>query len=138
VKWIELEATTSPSQVASRKVAIRFTDGEVLRGFVEGDPEGHLHAVVLRLRPEEAPAGTSLRHLAVPHAAVKAIFYVREFDGRPEEDRGGASERFLETITRAPLVGALEELDMLARLRDSGVIGDDEYQAKRSKVLERM
>ena len=134
IKWVDLPDAPAAAP-GRRKVAIRFLDGEVLRGFVEGELERHRYGLVTSLAPETGDAPS--RRLGVPFSAIKAIFYVREFDGRPPEDRG-PSDSYISTTTMAPLLGALEEMDMLARLRDGGLLTDDEYQVKRTQILERM
>ena len=116
-----------------RKFAIRFLDGEVLRGHAAGEIKRHRYGLALHLQPElEGPT----RHLAVPFSAIKALFYVREFDGRIEEEQGFPSDSYVAKRTMAPLLDVLEEMDALSRLHRSGVLNDAEYQAKRAQLLE--
>ena len=87
----------------------------------------------MHLQPElEGPT----RRLAVPFSAIKALFYIREFDGRIEEEQGLPSESYVARRTMAPLLDVLEEMDALSRLHRSGVLNDVEYQAKRAQLLE--
>ncbi|TMD05065.1 MAG: hypothetical protein E6J02_11870 [Chloroflexi bacterium] len=148
VKFVELPETEPESH--TKKVAIRFLDGEVLRGWVGGEVVRHRYGVALHLHPEK-PNGDgsgngngsakgngssgSLR-LAIPFSAIKALFYVREFDGRVEEDKGVPSEAYLARRTMAPLLDVLEEMDMLSRLHRGGLLTDAEYQSKRAQLLE--
>ena len=148
VKFVELPETEPESH--TKKVAIRFLDGEVLRGWVGGEVVRHRYGVALHLHPE-MPNGDgsgngngsakgngssgSLR-LAIPFSAIKALFYVREFDGRVEEDKGVPSEAYLARRTMAPLLDVLEEMDMLSRLHRGGLLTDAEYQSKRAQLLE--
>ncbi len=135
VKWVELPlAGTAPPKSPTRRVAIRFLDGEVLRGDVDGASR-HRYGVVLLLHPERQGPD---RRLGIPFSAIKALFYVREFDGRPAEERGTDSDAYLAKRTMAPLLDVLEEMDMLNRLHQNGVLSDEEFQNKRSNVLERM
>ncbi len=116
-----------------RKFAIRFLDGEVLRGHAAGEIKRHRYGLALHLHPElDGPN----RHLAVPFSAIKALFYVREFDGRIEEEQGLPSDSYVAKRTMAPLLDVLEEMDALSRLHRSGVLDDAEYQAKRARLLE--
>src|SRR5207245_4947877 len=82
----------------TRKVAIRFLDGEVLRGHLDGTLERHRYGVVLNLHAEHADS--PVRKLGIPFSAVKALFFIREFDARGE-DAGSASEAYLARRTMA-------------------------------------
>ena len=141
VKWVELpHSDRHQPETPGRKVAIRFLDGEVLRGHIDGALERHRYGIILHLHSEnleEAKAGDGMRRLGIPFSAVKALFYLREFDGRHPEDRGAAPESYLARRTMAPLLDVLEEMDMLERLHQGGILSDDEYAAKRTHVLER-
>src|SRR6478735_758268 len=84
VKWVELPRDPDlASETPTRKVAIRFLDGEVLRGHLDGTLERHRYGVVLHLHAEQADS--PIRKLGIPFSAVKALFFVREFDARGEE-----------------------------------------------------
>jgi len=119
----------------TRKVAIRFLDGEVLRGHLDGTLERHRYGVVLHLHAEQSDS--PIRKLGIPFSAVKALFFVREFDARGEE-AGTASDAYLARRTMAPLLDVLEEMDMLTRLHRDGLLSDHEYASKRTLVLERL
>jgi hypothetical protein len=146
VKWVAMPiASTNGSVLQLRKVAVRFVDGEVMRGHMDGRVERHRYALVLTLHPEESSeAGKateeveSVRRLAIPFNAIKAIFYVRQFDGRIEDDQGTPSEDYIARRTIAPLIDVLEEMDMLQRLHRGGLLTDAEYESKRTQVLERL
>ena len=140
VAWIPLSAVKMVEllmdkelEAKGRKVAIRFLDGEVLRGHAAGEIKRHRYGLALHLHPETTGAP---RRLAVPFSAIKALFYIREFDGRDEEDHGHPSEAYLARRTMAPLLDVLEEMDALSRLHRGGLLSDAEYQSKRSQLLE--
>ena len=144
VAWIPMSAVKVVEYPAdggheahSKKVAIRFLDGEVLRGHLGGEVRRHRFGISLYLHPEK-PDGTGLgvQRIAVPFSAIKALFYVREFDGRETEDKGLPSDAYLARRTMAPLLEVLEEMDMLARLHKGGVLTDEEFKSKRSQLLE--
>jgi hypothetical protein len=137
VKWVEFPTPEQPmTESPTRKVAIRFLDGEVLRGHIDGTLARHRYGIVLNFHPEER--GGPVRRLGIPFSAVKALFYLREFDGRAPEDKGMVSDSYLARRTMAPLMDVLEEMDMLARLHQGGVLSDEEYQSKRTQVLEEL
>src|SRR5207245_10823669 len=122
VKWVELPRDQNlASETPTRKVAIRFLDGEVLRGHLDGTLERHRYGVVLHLHGEQADS--PIRKLGIPFSAVKALFFIREFDARGEE-AGSASEAYLARRTMAPLLDVLEEMDMLTRLHRDGLLSD--------------
>ena len=134
VKMVEFppEEAEVEAPVQGRKVAIRFLDGEVLRGNTAGEIKRHRYGVALHLHPE---GDGELRRLGVPFSAIKALFYIREFDGR-DEDQGLPSEAYLARRTMAPLLDVLEEMDALSRLHRGGLLTDAEYESKRSQLLE--
>jgi hypothetical protein len=133
VKWVELPRDKNLSDTPTRKVAIRFLDGEVLRGHLDGTLERHRYGVVLHLHAEQTDS--PIRKLGIPFSAVKALFFIREFDARGE-DAGTASDAYLARRTMAPLLDVLEEMDALSRLHRGGLLSDAEYQSKRSQLLE--
>ncbi len=137
VKMVELPMAEAPveaqNESQSRKFAIRFLDGEVLRGHTAGEIKRHRYGLALNLNPE---VSGPIRRLAVPFSAIKALFYIREFDGRIEEEQGLPSDSYVARRTMAPLLDVLEEMDALSRLHRSGVLNDEEYQAKRAQLLE--
>src|SRR6266542_1756485 len=110
VKWVELPlAEVHEPETPTRKVAIRFLDGEVLRGHIDGALQRHRYGVVLHLHAEQSDS--PIRKLGIPFSAVKALFFVREFDARGDE-AGTASDAYLARRTMAPLLDVLEEMDM--------------------------
>jgi len=132
VKWVELPAETIPPPGGDkRRVAIRFFDGEVLRGFATDDVGRHRQGFLLNLYPEHGDD-------APRRLGIKAVFYVRQFDGRAEEQKGMPSESYLAKRTMAPLVDVIDEMEMLQRLHESGVISEEEFREKRTAVLERL
>ncbi len=138
VKWVELPLSEAHEpETPTRKVAIRFLDGEVLRGHIDGALQRHRYGIVLHLHPEEGGPGAAVRKLGIPFSAIKALFYVREFDPRHPEEQG-SSDAYLARRTMAPLLDVLEEMDMLDRLHSNGVLSDSEYSNKRTAVLERL
>jgi len=92
---------------------------------------------VLNLYPESNAEGLP-RRLGIPYSAIKAVFYVREFDGRRQDERGMPSESYLAKRTMAPLVDVMDEMQALQRLHETGVLSEEEFREKRTSVLERL
>lgn len=136
VKVVELPpGPEAPSDSPLRKVAIRFLDGEVIRGHINGVLERHRYGLILHLYGESP--GDPGRRLGIPFSAIKALFYLKEFDSRGADAAGMPSDAYLARRTIAPLLGVLEEMDMLSRLHEGGVLSDEEFHSKRTSVLER-
>src|SRR5258708_6812028 len=89
------------SETPTRKVAIRFLDGEVLRGHLDGSLERHRYGVVLNLHAEQSDS--PVRKLGIPFSAVKALFFIREFDARGEE-AGTASDAYLAHLLKGGVI----------------------------------
>src|SRR6185437_513743 len=64
VKWVELQRDKELADTPTRKVAIRFLDGEVLRGHLDGTLERHRYGVVLHLHAERSDS--PIRKLGIP------------------------------------------------------------------------
>ena len=60
-------------------MVVRYADGRVLKGYVDFDPE---HPC-LRLVPLGEPEAEGVE---IPLAELKAVFFVRSFDGDPGHD----------------------------------------------------
>lgn len=119
---------------SAQKVVIRYWDGETVKGFVRHSPSRHRHAVEIEVRDQ---ALGTVETLAIPHAAIKGIFYVKAWDGRAGEffpETGHWEPRRSET----PLVDLLSEIRNLGRLRDGGRLTQQEFVRRRRYVLERI
>jgi hypothetical protein len=72
------------AQVGLQKLVLRFNDGEVLRGYKD-EVFGHDgNCVNVMLWDEDV---RSLCRFIVPYSALKAIFFVEQFDSRPDAAR---------------------------------------------------
>src|SRR5947209_20162166 len=75
VKWVEMPIERDlTAETPTRKVAIRFLDGEVLRGHLDGTLERHRYGVVLNLHAEHSDS--PVRKLGIPFSEVKALFVI--------------------------------------------------------------
>ena len=95
----ELGAVDPREQMAMTKVALHFSDGEIMRTYKDDsfqqDGEG------FNLRIWEPQASGLIRVIVSLHA-LKAIFFVKEWDSRSNE------ERLLYANPNLPLPGATE------------------------------
>jgi hypothetical protein len=135
IKRITLKAgAPSPAERnrAERKVAIRFADGEVLKGYLEGDLQHATHGIILRLLTVEKDR---IETLAVPYTALKALFYLKSWDTRPPE-YDGVEDRHLSKRLSSPLVDLISDMGQLDKLRKRGAITESEFQRKRRKILD--
>lgn len=112
-----------------QKVALHFVDGEVITGLLGDDPRRGRYGVQLEL---VSPEGDEVELLGIPYDALKALFFLRAFEGGHDDaDTDGPAPA-------TPLVDLLRELRRLADSRDRGDIDDGEFQARRRDVLDRM
>lgn len=126
----------SPAELATvtRKVAIRFQDGEVLKGYLAGDLEHARYGIQLRLLTYERDR---METLGIPYTSLKALFFLKSWDSRPPEFNGTADVQLGERL-QSPLVDLLSDMKELSRLKDRGAISESEYQRKRRKILDNL
>lgn len=135
IKRITLEAHTPGKQEqarAERKVAIRFVDGEVLKGYLDGALKHATHGVLMELMTVEKDR---IETLAIPYTALKALFYLKSWDTRPPE-YDGIEDRHLNKRLSSPLVDLISDMGQLDKLRKGGAISESEFQRKRRKILD--
>jgi hypothetical protein len=113
-----------------QKVALHFTDGEVITGLLGDDPRRGRYGVQLELL---SPEGDSVELLGIPYDALKALFFLRAWEGPAQDMWDGDAP-----MPATPLVDLLRELRHLAESRDSGAIDDGEFHRRRRDVLDRM
>jgi len=117
---------------AERKVAIRFQDGEVLKGYLDGALRQASHGLTLRLMSVEKDR---IETLGIPYTALKALFYLKTWDTRPPEF-DGKEDRHLTKRLSSPLVDLISDMGQLDKLRKRGAITESEFQRKRRKILD--
>jgi hypothetical protein len=135
IKRITLKAeqpTTAEQARAERKVAIRFQDGEVLKGYLDGDLRHASHGLILRLLNVEKDR---IETLGIPYTALKALFYLKTWDTRPPEF-GGKEDQYVSKRLSSPLVELISDIGQLEKLRKRGAITESEFQRKRRKILD--
>ena len=137
VKSVTLERRTLDdiAPVAGlQKVALRFRDGEVLRGLVVDGPRRARYGLTVELL---SPGGDEVELLGIPYENLKAVFFLKSWDSRPPE---------FADITRSwtgrrddtPLLDLLTEIHRFGRLRDRGEISTDEFGRRRREILDRI
>lgn len=135
VKRITLDVsapTPAEQKRDAKKVAVRFVDGEVLKGYL-GEPIRHAtHGLTMRLMSVDKDR---IESLAIPYTAVKALFYLKAWDTRPIE-YDSSRDRHLETRLSSPLMDLISDIGQLDKLRQRGTISEGEFQRKRRKILD--
>jgi hypothetical protein len=135
IKRITLKAgepTRSEKARAGQKVAIRFQDGEVLKGYLDGELRRASHGITMRLLSVEKDR---IETLGIPYTALKALFYLKTWDTRPPEF-DGKEDKHLNKRLSSPLVDLISDMGQLDRLRKRGAITESEFQRKRRKILD--
>jgi len=124
--------TAAEKARAEKKVAIRFQDGEVLKGYLDGDLVHATYGVTMRLMSVEKDR---IETLGVPYTALKALFYLKSWDTRPPEF-DGEEDLHLNKRLSSPLVDLISDMGQLDKLRKRGAITESEFQRKRRKILD--
>ena len=80
LKYIVMSGSEAPSETdAMTKMVIHFTDHEVLRAYADREVLGGPYGVIYTL---VEPKGKVRRRIGVPYTAVKAIFKVKDWNGK--------------------------------------------------------
>jgi hypothetical protein len=135
IKRIALGSATPTAQEqtrADKKVAIRFQDGEVLKGYLDGELKHATYGVTMRLLAVEKDR---IETLGIPYTALKALFYLKSWDARPPEF-DGEEDLHLNKRLSSPLVDLISDMGQLDKLRQRGAITESEFQRKRRKILD--
>ncbi|MBV8300876.1 MAG: hypothetical protein JOY68_03015 [Candidatus Dormibacteraeota bacterium] len=117
-----------------RKVAIHFWGGEVLRGYVDAEPQRHRHGMAL---PLMSPTLDEIEVFGIPYAAVKGLFFVKSWDSRQAQPESQPSSWFASS-SDAPLLDILSEIRLLSTRHVRGELNDVDYQRRRREVLRRL
>ena len=123
-----------PGASGFRKVVIHFWDGEIVKGLIREDVERHAHGLSLSLI---SPALDEEEILAIPHSAIKALFFVKSWDSRAGEYFRETGQWKLHRVD-TPLIDLLGEINSLTELRQRGELTTEEFQRRRRDVLERI
>lgn len=117
-----------------QKVALRFRDGEVLRGLLVDGPRRQRYGVTVELL---SPGGDEVELLGIPYDNLKAVFFLKSWDSRPPE-YADVTQEWSGRREDTPLLDLLGEIHRWADLRDRGEISSDEFGRRRKAILERI
>ena len=129
VKWVTLHRGPSAQPAAGlQKVAIRFRDGEVLRGLLGRAPSQGRHGIVVELLSRDA---STVQVLGIPWHALKAVFYLRDWDGRTTDAETPPAE-----TAETPLVELIGDITRLRSLRERGELSPEDFDRRRRVILD--
>ena len=128
VKKINFEAGPADEHAvtADKMVALRFQDGEVMRGYLNGGLERHRYGMLVTLYSADR---STMQKVGIPYTSLKALFYLKSWDGRP------IGFQAQETID-APLVQLLGDIRDVTRMYRDGAISRDEFLTHRKQLLD--
>ena len=110
---------------ATRMVALRFQDGEVVRGYLNGSLERFRYGLTMTIYSKDRERMSTV---AVPYTALKALFYLKTWDSRPmgyQSDDAGIP----------PLTHLVADMREAASLYRRGAMTRKEFLARRRRLL---
>ena len=128
VKKINFEAGPADEHAATadKMVALRFQDGEVMRGYLNGGLERHRYGMLVTLYSADR---TTMQTVGIPYTSLKALFYLKSWDARP------IGFQAQETI-EAPLLQLLGDIRHVTRMYRDGALTRNEFLSHRKHLLE--
>ncbi|MFN2464472.1 MAG: hypothetical protein ABR573_11305 [Candidatus Dormibacteria bacterium] len=111
---------------ADKMVALRFQDGEVLRGYLNGGLERHRYGMLVTLYSADR---STMQKVGVPYTSLKALFFLKTWDARPP---GFQKEATID----APLVQLLGDIREVTRMYRDGSLNRDEFLHHRKNLLD--
>jgi hypothetical protein len=129
VKKISLDSGPADDHAAGadKMVALRFQDGEILRGYLNGSLQHHRYGLTMTLYSIDK---MSMDKLAIPYTSLKALFYVKSWDSRPMVLRGGSA-------ASPPLMVLMGDIREVTRLYRVGAITRQQFLDQRRALLDR-
>jgi hypothetical protein len=112
---------------ADKMVAVRFQDGEIMRGYLNGSLEHHQHGLTMTLYSIDKE---SMDTVAIPYTSLKAVFYLKSWDSRPPGFRQ-------DEATSPPLTQLMGDIREVTRLYRAGAITREEFMEHRRALLDR-
>lgn len=114
------------SATADKMVALRFQDGEVLRGYLNGGLERHRYGMLVTLYSADK---ATMQKVGIPYTSLKALFFLKTWDARPP----GFQQ---ESTIDAPLVQLLGDIRDVTRMYRDGGLNRDEFLNHRKQLLD--
>ncbi|MHB8509633.1 MAG: hypothetical protein ACYDGR_13465 [Candidatus Dormibacteria bacterium] len=110
---------------ADKMVAVRFNDGEVMRGYLNGSLQHHRYGLTMTLYSRDKK---SQETVGIPYTSLKALWFLKSWDGRPPG--------FQEVSAAPPLVQLLGDIREVTRLYQGGSIDRGEFLDRRKALLD--
>ena len=128
VKKINFESGPADDhvQTADKMVALRFQDGEVMRGYLNGGLERHRYGMLVTLYSTDR---TTMQKVGIPYTSLKALFFLKTWDGRPP----GFQQQ---STVDAPLVQLIGDIREATRMYRDGSLSRDEFVNHRKQLLD--
>ncbi|GAC1584894.1 MAG: hypothetical protein NVS3B24_23990 [Candidatus Dormibacteria bacterium] len=128
VKKINFNSGPADAHAASadKMVALRFQDGEVLRGYLNGGLERHRYGMRVTLYSTDR---STMQTVGVPYTSLKALFFLKSWDARPPGFQH-------ESTIDAPLVQLLGDIRDVTRMYRDGSLTRDEFMTHRKQLLD--
>lgn len=129
VKKINLSSGPADAKVASaaKMVALRFQDGEIVRGYLHGTLKHHQYGLTMTLYSVDKQ---SMDTIAIPYTSLKALFYLRSWDSRPPGF-------WRDNAQSPPLTHLIGDIREVTRLYRAGAISREEFLDHRRALLDR-
>ena len=129
VKKINLGSGPADAKAASadKMVAVRFQDGEIVRGYLNGTLKHQRYGLTMTLYSVDKQ---TMDTIAIPYTALKALFYLKSWDSRPPgfwRDRAQSP----------PLTHLIGDIREVTRLYREGSISREEFLQHRRQLLDR-
>jgi hypothetical protein len=129
VKKISLDSGPADDHAAGadKMVALRFQDGEIMRGYLNASLEHRRYGLKMTLYSIDKQ---SMDKVAIPYTSLKALFYLKSWDSRPAGLRGGLA-------AAPPLTELVGDIREVTRLYRAGAITRQDFLEQRRALLDR-
>jgi hypothetical protein len=115
------------AETADKMVALRFQDGEVMRGYLNGGLERHRYGMLVTLYSADK---ATMQKVGIPYTSLKALFFLKSWDGRP------IGFQAADGTIEAPLVQLVGDIREVTRMYRDGAITRDEFVQHRRSLLD--
>ena len=129
VKKISIESGPADGHApgADKMVALRFQDGEIMRGYLNGSLQHRRYGLTMTLYSIDK---RSMDRVAIPYTSLKALFYLKSWDSRPPGLSRGITGR-------PPLTELMGDIREVTRRYRAGVINREDFLEQRRALLDR-